>query len=104
MAKKMMYSFEEKKNSTNGIVSTIMGVVSLVLLVAAVYSSYYMRGEAGLYAGAMGLSGILFSFSGFIVGIISFSEKNIKYKYPKIGSLLCGIIFVIWLALFLGGF
>lgn len=104
MAKKMMYSFEEKKNSANGIVSTIMGTVSVVLLLAMIYTSYYMRGEAGLYAGAFGLSGMLFALAGFIVGVSSFSEKNIKYKYPKIGSLLCGIVFVIWLALFLGGF
>ena len=46
MAKKMMYSFEEKKDPADGIVSTIMGILSLVLLIAAVYSSYYMRGNA----------------------------------------------------------
>ncbi|MDO5538740.1 MAG: DUF6142 family protein [Eubacteriales bacterium] len=104
MAKKMMYSFEEKKNSGNGIVSTIMGTIALVFLLAMIYSSYYMRGEAGLYAGAFGICGMIFSFAGFIVGIMSFSEKNIKYKYPKIGSLMCGVVFVIWLALFLIGF
>ena len=73
MAKKMMYSFEEKKDPTDGIVSTIMGILSLVLLIAAVYSSYYMRGNAGIYAGAMGISGILFAFVGFIIGVKSFS-------------------------------
>ena len=103
MAKKMMYSFEEKKNSVNGIISTIMGVISIVLLLAAVYSSYYMRGHAGIYAGAMGLSGILFSCAGFILGIVSFKEKNIKYKYPKIGSIMCGIVFAVWLTILLTG-
>ncbi len=103
MAKKTMYSFEEKVHPTDGIVSVIMGSISLVLLIAAVYSSYYMRGDAGIYAGALGLSGILFALVGFIIGVKSFSGKNIKYKYPKIGSIMCGIIFVIWLGVALGG-
>lgn len=103
MAKKMMYSFAEKKNSVNGIISTIMGGISTVLLLAAIYSSYYMRGNAGIYAGAMGLSGMLFSFAGFILGIISFKEKNIKYKYTKMGSIMCGVVFAIWLAILLTG-
>ena len=62
-----------------------------------------MRGDAGLYAGAFGLSGILFALVGFVLGIISFSEKNIKYKYPKIGSVLCGVAFAVWLGLYLIG-
>lgn len=104
MAKKMMYSFEEKKNSFNGIISTIMGSVSVFLMLAMIYTSYYNRGEAGIYAGAFGLSGLLFSFVGFIMGIKSFSEKNVKYKYPKIGSILCGFSFAGWLGLYLMGF
>ena len=103
MAKKMMYSFEEKKDPADGIVSTIMGIISLVLLIAAVYSSYYMRGNAGIYAGVMGISGILFAFVGFIIGVKSLSGKNIRCKYPKIGSIMCGIVFVVWLWVVLGG-
>ncbi|MFR8172804.1 MAG: DUF6142 family protein [Marvinbryantia sp.] len=103
MAKKMMYSFTEKKNSVNGIISTIMGSISLVFLLAMIYASYYMRGDAGIYAGAFGVSGLMFALAGFIVGVSSFSEKNIKYKYPKIGSVLSGIVFVLWLALYLIG-
>lgn len=103
MARKMMYSFEEKKNPTDGIVSSIMGLISLILLIAAIYSSYYMRGNAGIYAGALGISGILFAFVGFIIGVKSFARKNIKYKYPKIGSILCGVVFVVWLGVILGG-
>lgn len=104
MARKMMYSFAEKKNPVNGIISTIMGTVSLVLLLAAIYMSYYMRGDAGIYVGAFGISGMLFGLVGFILGIYSFSEKNIKYKYPKLGSVLSGITFVVWLGLYLIGF
>lgn len=104
MAKKTMYSFAEKRNSGNGIVSTIMGVISLVFFVAMVYASYYTRGDAGIYAGAFGVCGIIFALAGFIVGVISFSEKDIKYKYPKIGSILSGIMFGVWLTIYLIGY
>lgn len=103
MAKKVMYSFAEKKHSANGIVSTALGGVSLAFLLAMIYASYYMRGDAGLYAGGFGVAGMILSFAGFCIGVVSFSEKNIKYKYPKIGSIMSGVVFVIWLGLFLAG-
>lgn len=103
MAKKTMYSFEEKRHSENGIIATVMGAVSLVFLLAMIYASYYMRGNAGIYAGAFGVGGIVMALAGFVLGIASFSEKNIKYKYPKIGSVLSGVAFALWLGLYLIG-
>lgn len=103
MARKVMYSFAEKKHSMNGIVSTVLGGVSLAFLLAMVYASYYMRGDAGLYVGGFGVAGMILSLAGFIIGVMSFSEKNIRYKYPKIGSIMSGVVFVIWLALYLVG-
>lgn len=103
MAKKVMYSFTEKKHSANGIVSTVLGGISLAFLLAMIYASYYMRGDAGLYAGGFGIAGMILSLTGFIIGVMSFSEKNIKYKYPKVGSIMSGVVFVIWLGLFLVG-
>lgn len=103
MARKTMYSFEEKRHSFNGIISTIMGMVGMLSLFGMIYASYYNRGHAGLYAGAFGITGMLFSLIGFIIGIKSFSEKNIKYRYPKLGSFLCGIAFVLWLGILVMG-
>lgn len=99
MARRPMYSFEEKKHSFNGIISTIMGLVGFCTLIGMIYASYYNRGHAGIYAGAFGITGMVFSLAGFIIGIRSFSERNIKYKYPKLGSFLCGIAFVLWLGI-----
>lgn len=100
----MMYSFAEKKHSGNGFISTIMGAVSCILLLVIVYISYYERGNAGLYAGAFGITGLLFALVGFEIGLYSLTEKNIRYKYPKIGSIFCGIMFILWLGIFLLGF
>ena len=103
MAKKMMYSFAKKTNSFNGIISIFMGGISALFLLGMIYTSYYMRGEAGIYAGAFGISGMIFALAGFILGIRSFSEKDIKYTYPKAGSIISGIAFVMWLGLYVLG-
>lgn len=103
MAKKTMYSFAEKRHPASGIISAVMGGISLLFFVAMVVVSYYKWGRAGIYAGAFGLSGMIFALAGFILGIASFSEKDIKYKYPKLGSILSGVMFVVWLGLYLMG-
>ncbi len=103
MARKTMYSFEEKHQSANGKAATALGAASLVFLLAMVYASYYTRGHAGLYAGAFGVCGLVLGFAGFVLGIYSFSEKNCKHTYPKIGSVLSGVAFVCWLGLYLIG-
>ena len=42
MAKKRMYSFAEKKHSQRGLVSTILGGLSLVIFGALAYLAYYL--------------------------------------------------------------
>lgn len=103
MARKTMYSFEEKRHPFHGIVSTIMGAIGVLTLLGTIYASYYNRGDAGLYAGAFGITGMLFSAVGFCLGIKSFSEKNIKYRYPKLGSIMSGIAFVLWIGILVMG-
>ena len=39
MARKVMYSFAEKKHSVNGIVSTVLGGIALVFLLAMIYAA-----------------------------------------------------------------
>ena len=45
MAKKRMYSFAEKKHSQRGLVSTILGGLSLVIFGALAYLAYYLDGS-----------------------------------------------------------
>ena len=49
------------------------------------------------------LFAMLLSAYGFALGLSSFSEENRKHRTSMIGSILNGVILVIWLGLFLSG-
>lgn len=44
MAKRRMYSFAEEKHSKKGIVSTVFGVLSMIIFVVLAWLAYYLDG------------------------------------------------------------
>ena len=60
-------------------------------------------GKLGGLIGGTGLFAMLLSAYGFALGLSSFSEENRKHRTSMIGSILNGVILVIWLGLFLSG-
>lgn len=103
MAKRTMYSFMEKQHSKKGKLSTLVAAISYVLFFIMVLISYITKGQAGLYAGAVGLSAMLLSIYGFVLGLRSFQETNCLHRYSKVGSILNGLALVGWLSLLLIG-
>ena len=45
MAKKRMYSFAKEKHSGKGILSTILGTLSLVIFAVLAWLAYYLDGQ-----------------------------------------------------------
>jgi hypothetical protein len=103
MAKREMYSFSEKHHSKQGILSTIIAGASFVSFFVLVCVSYVLEGKAGAYAGGIGLSVMLLSIYGLVIGLKSFKEHNKLYLYSKLGSVLNGLALVGWLSLILIG-
>jgi len=97
MAKKRMYSFAKEKHSGKGILSTILGTLSLVIL------AYYLDGQGGVYLGSIGLLGMVFAVSSVVFGLMGFGENNVRYLFPKIGSILGGIMVALWVFVVLIG-
>ena len=58
MAKKRMYSFAKEKHSGKGILSTILGTLSLVIFAVLAWLAYYLDGQGGVYLGSIGLLGM----------------------------------------------
>ena len=103
MARKPMYSFAEKKHSKRGITASVLGGVSFLIFCVLAYLSFYFRGQGGQYLGAIGLTAMIMSFAGLILGFLSLTEKNSISFFPKLGAILNGVIFLGWVEIFLIG-
>ena len=78
MAKKRMYSFAKEKHSGKGILSTILGTLSLVIFAVLAWLAYYLDGQGGVYLGSIGLLGMVFAVSSVVFGLMGFGENNVR--------------------------
>ena len=99
MARRYRYAFAKKREAAKGKWSVGLAAASLVLFIVALF----LDGKLGGLIGGTGLFAMLLSAYGFALGLSSFSEENRKHRTSMIGSILNGVILVIWLGLFLSG-
>jgi len=102
-ARKRSIKFTDKSHATNGIISTILGGISVVLMIVLIIISYSKSGAAGVYTGSIGLTACIIAVIGLITGISSFKERERYYLFSKIGSLLNIIIIALWIAIYIIG-
>lgn len=88
MAKKNSYMFTNKQHTQKGIMSTILGVISLVTLVYTVIMSYLKAGEIPRQYGAAAMLVMIFAFVGIILGVVSKTEKDKFYLFAYLGIAL----------------
>lgn len=103
MAKRKMYTFSENRHSRQGITSTVLGGLSLLLFAVLTYVSWWNYGEGGIYLGSIGLFGVLFAVCGLVKGLWSFREKHMIYTFSKAGSILSSVALVVWIFVILLG-
>ena len=89
MARRYRYAFAKKREAAKGKWSVGLAAASLVLFIVAVVLALFLDGKLGGLIGGTGLFAMLLSAYGFALGLI--------------GSILNGVILVIWLGLFLSG-
>lgn len=82
---KANYKFTNKEHPKRGIVSTILGIISLVAIVTAVYLTFCNKGTAFSGYGAGIFLALLFSLTGLTCGILSRMERDMYYIFPTIG-------------------
>ncbi len=79
------YIFTVRKHPEKGSMSTILGVLSILSVGAAIYLTYRNGGNAQpQYAAAVFLV-TLFSLVGLVLGILSRVEKDNYYLFPHLG-------------------
>lgn len=88
MAKKNSYMFTNKQHTQKGIMSTILGVISLATLAYAVVMSYLRAGDIPRQYGAAAMLVMIFAFVGIMLGVVSKTERDKFYLFSYVGIVL----------------
>lgn len=88
MEQSKRYKFTNKKHPEKGIMSTILGIISLVSVWVAVYQTFLAKGAAATNMGVVGLMITCFSVTGVILGYISKKEHDKFMFFPYLGMVL----------------
>lgn len=99
--KQRKHSLLNKKNCKYGRISFLMAVVAFVIFAVAVYIAFRQKGAAGVTVGYMGLFAFLFSFIGFIIGLLSFKEEDKEMFYGWLGSFCNAFVWLFMIGVFL---
>lgn len=86
--KRSNYIFTDKKNPRWGIMSTLLGLIAVVSVAAAVYFTYLEKGAAPMQYGMVILLSILYALTGIGLGIRALLEKDIFRFFPILGIVL----------------
>ena len=103
MAKKYKYTFTKKDGDHGGRDAGILAAVSFGLFLLLSLVSFGFSGQAGTALGAVGLFAMLLSLYGCCVGFRSIIRQKLIQRSSIVGSIASGVVFILWLALFLVG-
>ena len=87
--------FSDKKHPKHGIISVVLGVLSIIILLT--------KGRAGMEIGALGLATMVLSIIGFVLAVRCNKEEDIYHVTPAVGSVLNGIMILLFMVLFIKG-
>lgn len=100
---KFGYKFTKKKNPPKGIMSSSLGLISLVSVVLAIYFTYLNKGMALAQYGSVIFLSLIFAIVGMVLGIMSYLEQDIYKVFPVTGIVFNSIdLLVIGFVLYLG--
>lgn len=86
--RKSGYIFTDKKNPRLGIMSTLLGLIAVVSVAAAVYFTYLAKGDAPMQYGMVILLSVIYAMIGMALGVRSLLEKDIFKLFPITGIVL----------------
>ncbi len=99
MFKRRGYIFTTKRHSKRGIMSTVLGTLSIITLSMDVYLSYLNQGVVSARHGAAALLAIIFMVIGLFLGLWSTTEQERYRLFTVLGitanSLALGILSLI---------
>lgn len=101
--KKKSFMFTTKHHSENGIISLVLGAVSLIVFIASVVMSFRNRGEVIPRLGGVGLFAMLGDIVGAVAGTIGLGERDIFKWGPWAGIISNAVMFIVWALILISG-
>ena len=91
------YMFTDNRHPEKGVMSAILGAISVGTLITAVFLTYRNGGQAQTRYAAAAFVAAVFSVVGIVLGIMSRFERDIFKLFPNLGIILnsLSILFVI---------
>ena len=101
--KKEMIHFSGRRHTKLGICSMVIGIFSILGLLAASILSGIYHGQGGIILGAAGIGLFALSVFGFVLSYKSFKKKDIFYRFPIVGAVLNGFMTILLLVIYILG-
>lgn len=95
--------FSDRHTSLGGVLSVILGSITILLSIVAIAISYANAGQGPLVVGALGIAAFLFDLCGLVIGLVSFKEQDKYYTTSVVGTLMCGVLFVLFFSILMMG-
>ena len=92
--KKHKVKFTEKKQSVQGILSAVVGIITVLILAFVLYKTTTSGGTSGLLIGVAGFLVLACSIVGMVLSARSFKQKDIYYVWPIVGLVTNGGVFL----------
>lgn len=75
----------------------------IIILLTLCIVSGHAKGRAGMEIGALGLATMVLSIIGFVLAVRCNKEEDIYHVTPAVGSVLNGIMILLFMVLFIKG-
>jgi len=86
--KKKSFIFTNKEHPKKSIMSTVLGILSVLSLILAAYLSYMDKGAENMRYGSACFLAMIFAFVGVALGVLGRMEKDKFYLFSYIGIVL----------------
>lgn len=97
------YKFTDKRHSIEGIISTSLSCIALILFCLGIIISFHNDGKGGIFIGLLGFFAFVISIAGFITGMHSFKNKEVFYLFSYIGVVINTIIWFVMICILMVG-
>lgn len=104
MKNKHKFSVSNRKEKKEGILSVRLSVISAAAFVFCMIASALQQGKGGSYLGAVGFAAAMFSLYGCVLSMRQLFVRRKGNKTLYTGAILGGVLFILWMAVFLWGF